>query len=91
MPGEQEVDTGVNTCGLVWPQEIETNTHVTQVPGEDQWEGVNSSSIFNKRLSAHCVPGTVLATGDTAITVLVLGRLHSGWRERQSINKEELC
>ena len=74
MPGEQETGTGVNICGLVWLQEIETKAHITQVPGEDQWEGVNSSSTFNKHLlSVKYVPGIVLAAGDTGVTVPALG------------------
>lgn len=88
MPGEQRVGTGVIVCGLGWPQEIETKAHITQVPGEDQWEVVNRSSIFNKHLlSVRYAPGTVLAAGDTAVRVQALGRLHSSWRDGQSINK----
>lgn len=50
--------------------------HMRQMPGDDQ--GVKIHSIFNKcLLSVHYVLGTVLAAGDTAVTVLALGRLHS--------------
>ena len=74
--------------GLAWPQELETKVHMRQVPREDQQEGFNTRSIVNKHLpSVHYVPGTVLAAGDTAVTALALGRLHSSWRDGQSINK----
>lgn len=59
-----------------------------QVPREDQREGVNTRSIFDKLfLSVHYVPGPVLAAEDSAVTVLALGRLHSSWRDGSSINK----
>ena len=73
-------------CGLTWPWEVDIKTHVRQVPGEDQGKGVNSRSIFNKHLlSVHHLPGSVLTAGDTPVTLLALGQLHS--LERQSVNK----
>ena len=71
------MDTGVSACGLIWPREIEKWHTCDRCLGTIR-EGVKIQSIFNKcLLSVHDVPGTVLAAGDTAVTVLALGKLHS--------------